>query len=294
MLRIFLLLQAFLGGTVHACIIEGYPRYIRAGTLGELSLSDVIKYSDCRNDIKRRIAGIWASSSGRIRHKHLKNILKEGEDIKINPEKIEFFDLEDALKNEYPLKKNWVFRKTAFAGTRQLHPYGNDERLKIICYNCRKPGKKVLEIRFHNTLNGRKRVIWGETHVAIRTPSLVALRTLESGSLLKTSDFKEQFSYVMSEHDSFFENGKKVLFYKTNKVVREGMPLRHSDLSPINLVGAGKPIKAIVKRGGMKLTGVGIPLKNGKLGENIRIKGVDGKKSMMARVVGFNEVEVDL
>ena len=275
-------------------MLEGYPRYVRAGILKGLSVKDIVRHSDCPDDVKKRLADLLASSSGKVHSQHLKKVLRNSDGVDIRPQKIEFFDLEEVLKDEYPLKKNWIFKNTAFSGTRQLYPYGTDERLQIVCRHCEKPGKKVLEIVFHNVLSGKKRILWGETHIAIRTRALVALRTLVAGSLLSPSDFKEQFSYVMSEHESFVTNGKNLAFYKVNKTVQEGTVLKHSDMSSVHLVGAGKPVKTIIKKGGMKLTGVGIPVRSGRLGESVQVKGMDGKRFVIGKIVGFNKVEVEL
>ena len=293
-LLLLLLLSALYGEICQACIIEGYPRYVRTERLTELSLNDTIKYSDCHKDIKKRFARLLVRSSGKVLHHHLKKILRDSEDVKILPRKIEFVDLEEALKNEYPLKKNLIFKNTRFTGGRQLYPYGYDDQLQIVCHNCQYPGKKSLEVRFFDSSSGKRKVIWGETHILTRTLSLVSLRTLKAGSSLKPSDFKEQFSYVMRESDSFFVNKSNLLFYKTNKVIGEGSVLRHSDLSSVNLVKMGKVTKTIVKKNGMKLMGVGIPLENGMLGKNIQLRGMDGKRIVVGKVIGFNKVEIDL
>ena len=293
-LLVAIFLLVFWGDGSHACTVEAHSRYIKTERRGEFALSDVVKRSDCRSDVKRRFIDILSTSSGKVNRSHLKKIIDNVVEVKIQPEKIEFVDLEELLKNEYPLKKNWVFKNTYFTGRRQLYPYGTDERIQVLCRNCHIPGKKILEVIFYNSSNGNRKVVWGETHVAVRMRSLVALRTLETRSVLNPDYFKDQFSYTMSDNESFFIDKKKLLFYKTNKVVREGMVLKFSDLSPVNLVSVGKVAKTIIKKDDMKLTGVGIPLKNGRWGESIHLKGMDGKRMIIGKVVDFDTVEVGL
>ena len=278
----------------YACIVEGHPKYLKTEKWGELSRSEIVKYSNCQDDVKRRFTELLTNSFGKVPHYHLKKIVKSGENIKIKPEKIEFFDLEETLKNQYPLKKNWVFKNTYFTGRQQLYPYGEDEEVKIVCRNCQKPGEKILEIIFYNPLNGKRRVVWGKTYIAVRMRSLVATQTLGAGSLLNPMIFKEQFSYSINSNENFFVNKEKLFFYKTNKAIREGMTLKRSDVSAINLVNAGKTVKTIIRKNDMNLTGVGVPIGNGKLGDSIHVKGMDGKKIIVGKVIGFDTVEVSL
>ena len=152
----------------------------------------------------------------------------------------------------------------------------------------------MLEIRFVDESSGKVRVEWGKTDIAVRVPSLIAQKTLEVGTLLKPSDFKVQFTYSVASNDSFFANKEKLPFYKNNKIIKEGMALKHSDIYPVNLINVGKPVKTIINKDGMKLTGMGIALGSGKLGDSVHLKGMDGKRIIVGSVVGFNKVMVDL
>ena len=282
----------FFLGDVQACVLKGYQRYIKAGKLGDLAPGDTIKFSDCPHDIQENFVKILSSSSGKVLSGHLQEILKGDGSVQVYPEKIEIVELEEVLKRKYPLRKNWIFQNTYFTGKRQFYPYEMNKQLALVCHNCKKPGKKMLEIRFEG--DSKKRVEWGKTDIAIRVSSLVPRRTLEVGTLLNPSDFESHFFYTVNSNDSFFANREKLPFYKTNKVVREGMALKSSDVYPVNLISVGKPVKTIIKKDGMKLTGMGISLRNGKLGDSVHIKGMDGKKMIVGNVIGFNKVEVEL
>ena len=294
MRRIFFILAVLFPLWGHTCIIEAYPKYIRTGEVGKSIVDTIIKSSTCENKVKRKFYSLLSSSTGAISKTHFQRIMGKDISVKISPQKIEIVELEDILKNSYPLRKNWSFQKTHFSGQQQLFPYDNSERVQINCQNCENVGSKTFQVYFHDILRGKKRVVWGNTRVVIQTRSLVALRTLRANIPLKPEDFKEQLSYTTGLENLFFTNKKNLAFYKSNRNLKEGLPLKASDVSSLNLVSSGRPVKIFIEGKGMSLTSMALPLRSGKLGETIQLKSIKGDKNIIGKIVDFNKVKIDL
>ena len=99
-------------GESSACVLKGHERYIKTGKLGELAEGDIIKFSDCSQDIQKKFVRILSGSSGKVLGPHLQEILKSRDTVEIHPEKIEILELEEVLKEKISIEKKTGCSKT--------------------------------------------------------------------------------------------------------------------------------------------------------------------------------------
>ena len=276
------------------CTIEAYPNYIRNEMgRGKIVLASVIKSSNCSKENKNSFVSLLlANSQGTINNSHLQRLL--GGKINISPRKITVTDANDIVEQTALLPKNYSFSNTVFNGEGPLIPYREHEELKIICKTCKKLGHRTFSLQFINSTSGEKRSIWGETTSQVATTSLVALKAIEGGLVLKREDFKEQITYSSKPKDFFSPAKGTISFYRAKGPINKGEVLKNFDVVALSLVKVGHPTKIIGQKGNMKLVGVANPLQSGKWQQMIRLKNAKGGKIMSGKVIGLNRVRIEL
>lgn len=202
----------------------------------------------------------------------------------------------NTLLNERVTKdKSWRFVKSELTGTNTNYIAINEsESMTVRCSNCSNTGLKNIKIEVRDPINSRFKAHWMTTQLAARTTALFPKDSLPvNNRALLPSQFEARTVYEVRP-EQFFTDKSKLVFYKTNKPKSKGEAIRFQDLTPVNLVNMGQPVKVILKNNNLTLETSAIPSQSGKLGQRIRLKNPRTKKVIIGKVIHFNKVEVEL
>lgn len=143
-------------------------------------------------------------------------------------------------------------------------------------------------------LDGRGRRVgqaWLSATLDVRVRTVVAARTLPAGAVLQAADL----THALVERDRVrrpVDSPLAAVGLRTRRPVPEGEPLDEGALERPLLVERGELVIAVVVRGDLTVTGRGVALEDGRLGETIRLESPDGARSFLGRVTADDEVEV--
>ena len=268
--------EAILLGTI--CKVELYPNYIVAGYS-----KNIVKSSTCPKKISHDISSLLSRSQGTLTNRHLERILKQK--VKIKPQKITVTPLREALLQQNPLPKNWYFIKPQLDGNAVA--YASSQQPKIVCHDCSLTGSKRFQV------NIGEKTVWGKVKVAIQTDVLITTSSISANASIPPTGIRTKKLYSTSP-EKFFKRKGHIHFYKTNKAIREGTPIKTSDLTGVNLVHANRPAKLILNSNYLNLSSTALPLRAGKIGDTIQLKTMKNNKTIVGKVVNFNKVRVEL
>ena len=273
----------------YACLIEFYPHYIRSSTTSTMTT----KSSTCNDTINQQFASILSGAEGTISNIRLKEMinkrLSSAKGMKIRPNKIKVETINSFLKRQWPLKRNWFFRNARLTGNKnQSIPYFYGHDVQLVCFRCDSLGEKTFRLK----LKGQKKTFWGNVDIVTPVLSLTAKKNLRANSPLKENYFKKKIVYTSKPEHFFNSEQRDLKFFKSNRALNEGMPLKFSHLLPMNLVHPHRPVEVMFRRHGIYLNGLAMSLQSGRFGEVIRLKNIKNHKIIVGKVIGFDKVNI--
>lgn len=198
-----------------------------------------------------------------------------------------FIDLEDSIKTQFTIPKDWKINFHSRKAIKSI-PMDKFTSLEITCNECTKLGRKKIKLTYNDSIK------WYDIEVKKPVNAVVAANEINlSYKSINKNNVQTKTIYTTDEK-SVFKNIDEIAFYKSNKVISPGEVIKKRDLSPINLVSFGVPVKVILNNNGIKLTGTATPLSIGKLEDFIKVKNTKTNKVYTAKVIGLNEVKVEL
>ncbi|MXQ11655.1 flagellar basal body P-ring formation chaperone FlgA [Microvirga makkahensis] len=111
-----------------------------------------------------------------------------------------------------------------------------------------------------------------------------------SEAMLKDRAFPENYRFRTAVVES-----PRVLAGKTaRRTLRPGEPIPLNAVDDPKLVTRGVQAAILFEEGGLSITGVGIPLQSGALGETIQVKNVDSGRIITGRVQSDGRIRIGI
>lgn len=111
-----------------------------------------------------------------------------------------------------------------------------------------------------------------------------------SEAMLKDRAFPEHYRFRTAVVES-----PRVLSGKTaRRTLRPGEPIPLNAVDDPKLVTRGTQAAILFEEGGLSITGVGIPLQSGALGETIQVKNVDSGRIITGRVQADGRIRIGI
>jgi flagella basal body P-ring formation protein FlgA len=127
--------------------------------------------------------------------------------------------------------------------------------------------------------------------VDIRMAAVVASRDLPRGHVLSEIDLSEsQVPYAQAK--GALTKTEQALGQTLKTSIRIGAPIKDRDLVRTSMVKKGETVNIVAQSGSLKITALGLARQDGSLGQTITVLNQDSKKTISAKVIGPNLVEV--
>lgn len=282
---------------VEKCTITSFATIYRLSPAQYFNPKEVIQNSTCNEFINNKFSSLLSSTEGIALSSHLVNELAnefQNLTIEVLPNKISLQNLNDKLKNTLSENSNLYFTDTRQVNNKKLFALKENEKLEVFCDNCMSYGERNIRIDTVNILEGTRITHWVSSKLAANVSVLKAKHNIP---LQKNKFEKEDFiteKLLTTEPNRFISNYEDVKFYKPSKTLIRGMPITTQDISPIQLVRYGTPVKLILKNQNINIQRSAIPHRSGAFGEIIELKNPQNNKLITGKVIDFNKVLIEL
>ena len=123
---------------------------------------------------------------------------------------------------------------------------------------------------------------------------LYASHNIRQGDKITHGDLMLRPTKVLKPGDYVF-NADEIIGYTAKKNIRQGEPILLRNLSNSNIIKHGRQVKIIARIGGARATVDGILLEDGKVGDWVKVRRKDDKKTVLrAKILNENFVEVQV
>lgn len=296
-LLILISLKAFGDGS-NTCEIKTFPKILFLSQPKSIkNLKRAYNSTTCKHETLWQVFSTLSLIEGSISQNHLNRLLKEdgvSETVQIFPKEITINQIENHISNSlsglrgYRAKNVKTKQQDIAVGFRKNSFY------EVACHGCSNVGEKNASFVYTDPLSGLERKVWIQFDL-YKTDRVVIAETdlrpfinqdITHNVKLKATDLKNATDYL--------KDTENLKYYKPNKVIKKGSPLRYADLVPRTLVQTGKLTQVIVKKGTLSIQTQAISRGSGTLNEIINLHNPQSKKQFRGKIVDFNKVVVEL
>ncbi|MEI8348125.1 MAG: hypothetical protein WCG27_11705, partial [Pseudomonadota bacterium] len=216
-------------GAAETCQIKIQNKIYLLNGWSNLSVPDIVTDSDCPMGAQKRFFDLLGNFNGKIRGGHMQWVLNEDQETTriniLNPE-IFVFSLDNFLKEQFKLNEKWQWRDLALLNGKKVVAIGSDEIVSATCEQCQTTGEKNIQLTIVNTVTGNKQVIWMTGKLNAKINALISKTNLVAGQDNLNANLFE-FKEIDDAHpEQFFVNRDLLSFYKLNRPVQTGSPLK--------------------------------------------------------------------
>lgn len=112
----------------------------------------------------------------------------------------------------------------------------------------------------------------------------VANSRLESGSILSEDDFRMGWVDITRQAGNYASQLQNIQGKVAGRMIREGAPVRESELKQIPIIKAGESVRLIYNRSGFKIEMQAVAREDGAVGDKIRVHNERTRKTYIATV----------
>lgn len=260
-------------------------------------LDNIIKSSSCSQETLWEVGRTLYQIDGSISSKHLNRFLKEegiNEQVALWPDQVEVIKLSRLVNLKLPLEE--TLHAKEFSIIDPIYSLGleNLRGIQASCHACNTTGTKNASFTFTNPISGYERKLWIKLEIMQATRVAVAksdIRPFAKTSLENEIEFKQGY---YEDTSLYVKNMDEVKYYRINKAIKKGSPIKYSDLSPKTLVELGKLTEVLIEGRGLKIKSEAIARQSGKFGEQINLYNPESRKKLRGKVIDYNKVKVEI
>ena len=293
MKNFLILILFFSANNILGCFIETYPKAIIISNKPVQKQHSVIKNTDCNTETTLKFLKSIQEAKGVITERLASELLNQK--IKLKPSSVKIINFNEYARESIFNNRDWYFFANIKSGlSDSIIGVDSNESFSVSCSSCNETGNKNIKLSIYNPLSSSKRSVWISGKTLIKTQALVARRNIgfnEPSITPSTFSLKEVYS---DKPEQFFVNQSKLPFYKVNKSIKKGSPLKFNDLHSIYLIKSGKPATVLYNSKTLKLSTTAMPLRSARLGETVPLKNQKTNKTIIGKVIDFNKVAIEL
>ncbi|MDY6986473.1 MAG: flagellar basal body P-ring formation chaperone FlgA [Thermodesulfobacteriota bacterium] len=211
--------------------------------------------------------------------------------VEIPKEKIEKIVL-TYIYGRLPWEKDTVRVKSVHVSSKALLPEGE------VTYSVIPPKAmdflRTIALSVVFKVNGKlAKKVWATVKLEVLTEVVLTKRPLRRRQLITEDDIHLKTIDLTKAQSNVLTNPQEVLGKRTKRPIGGDVVLTsdHIELPP--LVRRGDVVLIVAESNGLKITALGEVCKRGCQGDRIKVKNLDSKKAIYARIVDSSTVQVD-
>ena len=268
------------------CNITTYDQIIK---INKNQDDTIIKDSNCSGEIEQSFIDFIESANGKLQADYLAHYFKTeyNIDLTILPKTIAVSHIKDIIQEKIK-NKNAVVKSVTSLMPQASILLSQTENIHIDCKNCDTAGTKNISLGF------KGQTYWLNTLIHLKRKSFVLSKNVMTLNEKLESDYFQEKTILDSGSKMLFEDIDNIRFYQLTRYLKKGDILNRSDLTPRTLVQYGQKIKLQYKSKNIQLDSTAIASGNGKFGDFIQVMNPRSKKKVLAKIIDYNKVEVEL
>lgn len=129
-------------------------------------------------------------------------------------------------------------------------------------------------------------------YVRVLTTAIVPVRDLRRGDTLGSGDVRVAKIDAVRTRGELVPTIDLVVGKRLKSSVREGQPLRESQIEVVPVVDRGDRVMLVLESGGLRVQAIGRAQESGAIGQWIRVLNVDSRREVSGRVAPDGNVHV--
>ncbi len=277
-----------------SCEIEFYPKIFLPSRFSVNDIKTTVKNYTCSDEIINSAAKSISNYNGTISSKYLTQVIRSPISLTIKPKKIQILQLSDLIKKSFYENKSIFITEMKLFSNPKVIRVEHDQEISLRCANCSNFGEKNIEINIRNLQSGAKKTYWASVTIKTNVMALSAVSHIPiMMSPLKLNNFV--FKPIKTVTPTiYFTQRNRLKYFRLNKAIIKGSPLRITDMTPIFLVKPGNIAELVFDNGLIKLGGKAYPKQRGRYGETIKLTHPRSGKAIFGKVIGKNKVLVQI
>ncbi len=283
MIKIFITL-IFISFNALSCEIVSYAQIIKINSVID---DQIIKSTTCNEETNQAFINFIKNSDGLVSSHLLGQMISNTEDsFKLSPKTIKVRRLDEEIQSK--LSHDYIVEDLKSLYGTSTFNLDEFDSFSIECSQCDKLGQQNIKLIL------KDRTYWLTAKIGKKMIIYKTSRQINSQEqLLLPKDFEIE-EITTFKPDSYFLNIDSIKYYRNNRVLSKGTPLRTYHLTSKNLIQYGQKVSVNIKNKSVQLKTSGIAKKAGKFGDFINIENPTSHKTFLGRVIDYNKVEVQL
>ncbi len=254
----------------------------------QVTSNQVIIESDCDEETKSLFVRELLDLTGSVPATHFADKFPN---INISPSRITVDSLLNQLQSRISLAPNTVI-DSINGFQRNVLLLSNSSSLNVTSPTAT-IGQASLSIDIVDSLQAQSEKLWLRVTLKVKVNALVAKRELDRTQALNQHDFEKK-QIITDSPDKFFIQFERLEHFALNRNVTAGHALLRTEVMTIPLVQYGVPASVTLTNNGITLSGMATPLRTAGFGEFIQLKNIKTNKTITAKVVDYNKVQIQL
>lgn len=255
-------------------------------------MDSLIKESNCTASMNAEVIGIFKDLRGKVNIDFIKNEYLKDKDITVSPRLVNIKSFSEFFKSRVEIDENQKTFNETLIGRESLY-WDHENTIAFKCQSCEKNGRKQLAIKIINYIENTENTVWAKFDLLERTKVIFSKKhNIKSFRPITTADLAEEYRYVKNpEH--YFDNIEALKYYKSNKTLKSGQPIKVSDVSKRALIKPGAYVNVLLDAGGIKIKRKAKSMSYGYYGDTIKLM-TPKRKEIFGVASNDNEVTVQL
>lgn len=278
------------------CQVELFSKVYRLQKDQPLVSRDIVRDSNCSPEITNKLGSIVSNSEGTVGTDFLKSELqKDFSDVTVTfaNKKMSLLDFNSAIRDQLLPESNLHFTQARSLNGLSSLGLVEGEQMRAVCDACQSFGEKNIKIDITNVVANSTRTLWFASKIMAKVKVVKAKRNLSfQQKNLEPEDFYFDEVLTMTP-DNALTTLDNIRFYKSNKTILQNAVVSNLDLQAVNLVNYGTPVNVSLVSNSIALQKMAMPVRSGRFGETIELKGPNNK-NIAGKVVDYNKVVIEL
>ena len=254
-------------------------------------------HENCSDEQLLHFFNIIYGINGAISSAHINRLMIEENiesKISLKQKKLEIVHLENIIKDRINLKDGLVIQNLKAIGPIYAIKFEKISDIQLECHGCHSVGMKNINIFYDLLSNQYRQNIWVSARILEFQEVVVASSDIRPSNREGLLNYVDIIPMGLDHSGQYLKSVNRLEYFKVNKYIKKGTPLKQSDIIPKRLVSAGAITSVIIDQNGLKLKFKAIARESGKYGDFIDLYNQKSKKKIRGEIVGFNRVKVEI
>lgn len=296
-LSVLLFMLSF-SAVAEKCNVDMFPQIVFLDKVKVINdLNKAYKTSTCSNKTIWNVFQTLNLIDGDISERHLNRLLKEegfSGSVTINPKKIEIKKIDAVIGKKLTIQRGRKVKNVKSMNNFPVLGLEKNSYYEIACHACNTTGKKNASFVYTDPVNNLQKRVWVQFDILKTDQVAIAQTDLRPFANQEISHNVKLIPTEMEDTSLYLKDLENLKYYKPNKVIKKGDPIKFSDLVPKTLVQTGKLTQVSIKKGNLNIQTQAISRQSGKLDDVINLYNPQTKKQFRGKVTDYNKVVVEL